>query len=62
MKVALSVALKDKKANGGYVSMSDDGTLAERTLCITDDAGNIVTLKNEQIGELYRAIKPGLVG
>lgn len=48
--------------NGGYVSIHDDGWLEERRLFITDDDGNTVTLKNEQIGELYKAIKPALVG
>ena len=48
--------------NGGYVSIHDDGWLAERRLVITDDDGNTVTLKNEQIGELYKAIKPAMAG
>jgi len=48
--------------NSGYVSIHDDGWLLERRLIITDDNGNTVTLKNEQIGLLYRAIKPAMAG
>ena len=48
--------------NGGYLSIHDMGKLADRTLYIEDDDGNLVTLKNEQIGELYKAIKPALAG
>jgi len=48
--------------NGGYVSIYDDGFQAERNLFITDDDGNTVCLKNEQIGELYKRIKPTMAG
>ena len=53
---------QNSDANGGYVSIYDDGWLAERRLFIEDDEGRTVCLKNEQIGILYRAIKPGLAG
>jgi len=52
----------NKDENSGYVSIHDDGYLAERKLYIQDDDGNLVCLKNEQIGELYKAIKPAMAG
>lgn len=52
----------DGCGNGGYVSIHDDGFQAERLLYIEDDAGRSITLKNEQIGQLYKFIKPGLAG
>ena len=60
MEIYETALIKDPKHNGGYVSIYDDGTFVERTLYITDDDGNTVKLKNEQIGELYRQIKPAL--
>jgi len=48
--------------NGGYADIDDNGFQAERTLVIIDDDGNTVRLKNEQIGELYRFVKPVLAG
>lgn len=46
-----------------YHSIHDKGGNGfERTLLIRDDAGNKVILRNEQIGELFRQIKPGLYG
>ena len=48
--------------NGGYVDIHDDGFQAERSLYIEDDEGHCVRLKNEQIGQLYKAIKPALAG
>lgn len=52
----------DGYGNGGYVSIHDDGFQAERLLYIEDDAGHSITLKNEQIGQLYKFIKPSLAG
>jgi hypothetical protein len=49
-------------SNSGYISIHDDGFLAERRLFIKDDNGNTVCLKNEQIGELYKQIKPAMAG
>lgn len=48
--------------NGGYVDIHDDGFQADRSLVIEDSEGNRVTLKNEEIGQLYRFIKPALAG
>ena len=53
---------KNAGTNGGYVPIDDDGLFAERKLFIEDDEGRMVVLKNEQIGELYKAIKPALQG
>ena len=45
--------------NGGYVSIDDPGgDNIHRVLIIKDDEGNLVKLENEQIGELYKKIKP----
>jgi hypothetical protein len=60
MKIHEMALIKDPKHNGGYTSIHDDGPFVERALYITDDDGNTVKLKNEQIGELYRRIKPAL--
>ena len=45
-----------------YVDIHDDGYFYDRGLFITDDDGNTVVLKNEQIGRLYDGIKPPLAG
>lgn len=45
-----------------YVSIHDPGGSVERRLYIEDDEGRMVVLKNEQIGELYLAIKPAAAG
>ena len=62
MKIIQYDFIKDPLFNGGYGSIYDSGDAVDRTLAITDDAGNTVTLKNEQIGELYRRVKPLLAG
>lgn len=62
MDIWLTSTPKNEDCNSGYVSINDDGFISERKLYISDDDGNMVTLKNEQIGELYRAIKPALAG
>jgi len=50
-------------ANGGYVSIHDLGTdKIRRELVILDDEGGMVTIKNEDIGKLYRMLKPNLAG
>ena len=48
--------------NGGYISIHDGGFQAERSLFIEDSEGNRIILKNEEIGQLYRFIKPALAG
>ena len=53
---------KKPECNGGYVSIHDDGFACERTLMITDDDGNTVKIKNEQIGKLFNHIKPAMMG
>ena len=60
MEIHETSLIKDLKHNRGYTSIHEDGTFVERTLYITDDEGNTVKLKNEQIGELYRRIKPAI--
>lgn len=62
MNVVLVIKPNLSKPNGGYISIHDDGYQAERTLHITDDEGNTARLKNEQIGQLYKQIKPALEG
>lgn len=61
MKICQTSETKES-SNGGYASMHDDGYYVERKLIIEDDDGNTVTLKNEQIGELYKSIKPPMAG
>ena len=60
MKIWQTQQMKEGKENfnGGYLNIHDDGSHAERKLYIEDDEGNRVILKNEQIGELYKRIKP----
>ena len=59
----ISAPVKGKEDyNGGYVSIHDNGFACQRELFITDDEGNTVKLKNEQIGELFNHIKPSLMG
>jgi len=49
--------------NGGYVGIHDKGDEhVRRNLFISDDEGNTVCIKDEQIGKLYKAIKPALAG
>ena len=60
MKIWQTQTSKDE--NCGYISIHDEGYLVERKLYIQDDEGNLVCLKNEQIGELYKSIKPVLAG
>lgn len=62
MEIVEIVVPVDEKRNGGYFSIEDDGSSVQRKLVITDDDGNTVVLKNEQIGELYKRIKPALAG
>lgn len=62
MKITQLITIKDGNYNGGYVSLSDNNKYVDRILSITDDDGHTVIIKNEQIGELYRSIKPGLAG
>ena len=46
-----------------YVGIGDADTDARhRRLVIEDSEGRTVTLNGEEIGELYRAIKPALAG
>ena len=61
MKISMISAIP-KDSIGSYQSIHDDGSNGQRMLFITDDEGVTVTLKNEQIGELYRRIKPPLAG
>lgn len=61
MKV-FEISTPKKDCNCGYTSIYDDGFFNERKLIIKDDEGNTVTLKNEQIGKLYRTIKPAMAG
>jgi hypothetical protein len=55
---------KDKDPGHGpmYVSIMDPGTYSDRTLYISDERGGSIELKNEEIGELYKALKPPLAG
>lgn len=55
---------KDKHPGEGpmYVSIMDPGTHSDRTLYINDERGGTVELRNEEIGELYKALKPPLAG
>ena len=46
----------------GYVSVHDSGLRTDRLLCIQDDEGHTIKLRNEQIGKLYKALKPELAG
>ena len=62
MQIFQTQRVKDPNYNGGYTSIHDAGFSVERELHITDDDGNTVILKNDQIGELYLYIKPGLAG
>jgi len=64
MKVfEISISTEEQSEyNGGYLSIHDPGIGANRLLYIEDDRGNMVQLHNEQIGELYKAIKPSLAG
>lgn len=50
--------------SGKWVDISETSSefSVDRRLYITDDEGNTAILKNEQIGELYHQIKPGLAG
>jgi len=57
------VAFTPKELTDGYVSIHDKGDgHIRRNLFIRDDEGNTVCIKDEQIGELYKAIKPALAG
>ena len=47
-----------KEDESPYVSIYDPGNESERWLYIEDDEGNTVVIKNEQIGELFKFIKP----
>lgn len=62
MQIFQTQRVKDPDYNSGYISIHDSGFSVERELHITDDNGNTVILKNDQIGELYLYIKPGLAG
>lgn len=62
MKAYTAEIMKNPNANGGYYSIHDGGKNVERLLFIEDDEGNSVKIRNEQIGELYRLIKPTLAG
>lgn len=62
MKAYTAEIAKNPDANGGYYSIHDGGENVERLLFIEDDEGNSVKIRNEQIGELYRLIKPALAG
>jgi hypothetical protein len=50
------------QASGGYSSIHDCTKTSSRELWITDRDGNTVCLHDEEIGELYRGIKPPLAG
>lgn len=58
----IEISKTNNPGNGGYFSIYDDGFHTDRTLYIEDDVGNAVMLKNEQIGQLHRAVKPELGG
>ena len=58
MEIIETSLIIDPTHNGGYTSIYDDGTAVDRTLFIQDDEGNVVMLKNQQIGELYDRIRP----
>lgn len=62
MNAQLITIPNPSKPNGGYISIHDDGYQAKRTLIITDDDGNMVKIRNDQIGQLYKQIKPALEG
>lgn len=62
MKIHEITIANEEIPNGGYLSIHDRGEEVERLLVIEDDDGNVVRLKNEQIGELYDRIKPILAG
>ena len=49
--------------NSSYFSIHDPGSdKIQRELIIIDDDNNMVTIKNEDIGKLYRMLKPNLAG
>ncbi len=49
--------------NGGYVGINDPGHDGySRNLSIDDGRGGKAHLKDEEIGQLYKAIKPALAG
>jgi hypothetical protein len=54
--------IKNPRPIGGYVSMNNPGETEERKLYIEDGEGNVAILKNEEIGELYKQIRPALEG
>lgn len=60
MKLYEITKINNLKEFCGYASIHDSDV--DRTLFIEDDDGNTVEIKNKQIGELFRYIKPALLG
>jgi hypothetical protein len=62
MQILLISKDKDPDSKQMYVSIMDPGMYSDRTLYISDERGGSIELKNEEIGELYNALKPPLAG
>lgn len=62
MELHYLIIPKDLNFNGGYSSLDDEPEICQRLLIITDKHGNRVTLENKEISELFKQIKPTLVG
>lgn len=60
----MTAVITEMIGSGKWVDISETSSefSVDRRLYITDDEGNTAILKNEQIGELYHQIKPGLAG
>lgn len=57
MRIYETALIKVPKNYTELISGNDNEHQIERVLHITDDDGNTVKLKQDQIGELYRMIK-----